>query len=247
VSLELRRVASLAIDDHVPHRLHGALTSSLLQLNHRDGPQAQPARVVPLQSPRRSPRPRQANAPPMRPTRRLHQRPNSPTRVVKCLSLMATYGRPVLLDCGGRGDALYDDETGFPSLDDRDKLTIQQDVRRSFTRFPGRTIRSIARELTGRFGGEGAGRIGGEIREDDYARSQDSSATALCSGATPSWSLLTKGYHDLAEVLILVSGDDLLACKLLHRMSLVNVRGTPSPALTTLTLKTCYSPPSTQS
>ena len=45
--------------------------------------------------------------------------------------------RPCLLECSDYGYALYSDELDFPELDERDKVTIQQDVRRSFTRFPG--------------------------------------------------------------------------------------------------------------
>jgi hypothetical protein len=48
-----------------------------------------------------------------------------------------TYVRPCLLDCVDCWYCLYGDEVGFPDLDERDKVTIQQDVRRSFTRVPG--------------------------------------------------------------------------------------------------------------
>ena len=49
--------------------------------------------------------------------------------------------RPCLLQCEESGYTLYtDEELGFPDLDDRDNTTIQQDVRRSFTRFPGQFL-----------------------------------------------------------------------------------------------------------
>ena len=49
--------------------------------------------------------------------------------------------RPYLLQCEESGYALYaSEEFGFPDLDERDKTTIQQDVRRSFTRFPGQFL-----------------------------------------------------------------------------------------------------------
>ena len=38
--------------------------------------------------------------------------------------------------------------------------------------------------------------------------------------------LMAKGFHDVAEVLLLVVDDEVVSCKLLHRLSLFNLRGT---------------------
>jgi|SRR5277367_1144232 len=55
-----------------------------------------------------------------------------------CLRLIT---RPCLLDCSEDGYALYEDkQLEFPDVDERDMGTIQQDVRRSFTRFPGQPV-----------------------------------------------------------------------------------------------------------
>jgi hypothetical protein len=55
-----------------------------------------------------------------------------------CSRLIA---RPCLLDCSDDGYALYEDkQLDFPDVDERDRSTIQQDVRRSFTRFPGQPV-----------------------------------------------------------------------------------------------------------
>jgi len=52
--------------------------------------------------------------------------------------------RPSLLDCLEDSYALYEDEESeFPEVDERDRGTIQQDVRRSFTRFPGELVRGL--------------------------------------------------------------------------------------------------------
>ena len=49
--------------------------------------------------------------------------------------------RPCLLDCSDDEYTLYEDkELEFPAVDERDRSTIQQDVRRSFTRFPGTLV-----------------------------------------------------------------------------------------------------------
>lgn len=46
--------------------------------------------------------------------------------------------RASLLECSDDGYALCNDELDFPELDEMDKVTIQQDVRRAFTRFPSK-------------------------------------------------------------------------------------------------------------
>ena len=56
--------------------------------------------------------------------------------------------RPCLLDCEDIEYSLYDDRLGFPDMDERDILTIQQDVRRSFTRFPGHSLSFVESGLT---------------------------------------------------------------------------------------------------
>ena len=64
--------------------------------------------------------------------------------LVWCLSskFSQLIARPHLLDCSNDGCALYEDEQlEFPDVDIQDRVTIQQDVRRSFTRFPGSSIR----------------------------------------------------------------------------------------------------------
>lgn len=54
--------------------------------------------------------------------------------------VIVAHSRPCLLDCSDCEYAPYSDiPLQFPDLDERDKITIQQDVRRSFTRFPGKT------------------------------------------------------------------------------------------------------------
>src|SRR5271170_7703965 len=53
--------------------------------------------------------------------------------------------RPCLLDCSDHGYALDEDEQlQFPDVDERDRSTIQQDVRRSFTRFRGQPVSLVA-------------------------------------------------------------------------------------------------------
>jgi hypothetical protein len=43
----------------------------------------------------------------------------------------------------------------------------------------------------------------------------------------PRVDVTNKGYHDIAEILLLVTDEDEhLACKLLHRLSLFHIRGT---------------------
>jgi hypothetical protein len=42
----------------------------------------------------------------------------------------------------------------------------------------------------------------------------------------PERCIANKGFHDIAEVLLLIyDGEEDLSCKLLHRLSLINIRG----------------------
>lgn len=93
-------------------------------------------------------------------------------------SAIHVHSRPCLLDCSDCEYALYKDvPQEFPDLDERDKITLQQDVRRSFTRFPGTSITSLS---NGRPRRNKTSRIRGEIGTYNQRSTADSPETALC-------------------------------------------------------------------
>jgi len=132
--------------------------------------------------------------------------------------------RPSLLQCEQSGYALYFNEGfGFPDLDERDKATIEQDVRRSFTRFPGHSsiLRRLYQTLT--------------IQSESNWKKGSSELCDLYCACTRDFitckyihhsSQLIQGLHDIAEIILLVTDENEgLCCKLLHRLSLLNFRG----------------------